>query len=763
MPVLKLPSLYLALGPGAFSGQIFAHLCDQLLIRDAEAGAVEFWSPSDRVGDYRGLDAFAEVVHPHDPSVFSAFRGRVGLQYKFYPSESRQLNSRQKSEIKKSLREAADKNPGLAAWILVTPEDFDTHQLHWLMSLPEALEAEDRDNPERRDPPRKVPPVLHWGQKKLHSLILKYPECAVHLFPSLGDPRPVHNWRRYCAELALSDRTDALVPLHSTHGEDLRILLEDFVASDEKRLLCVLGSYGAGKTTSLQQFSIELARRHTSDEGIIPIFVRLRYVRGGRSFQHNLVEYLSREYGLGLDVLSLRTELGKGRLLLVFDGLDEKEEISERGAARIRLAEVFDFLAPGSKMIVSSRTEFFLDALDERTALLPERKEILGLRRWDDDARVAEANDGAAQVVYIAPIAHDQARQYLSDTVGEPFSAVEDALWAAYDVKDLIKTPLFLNLVAATIPELIAAEKTGEGISVIDLYEFYVRSKLEQDVLSGRIGPNLRTRLAAIEDLAERMLNFSTPRLHFSHLDQDLLTGLGTTERDFLSTAFLTRDGAGYYEFSHRSFLEYFGARRMKRSLRGEAGNCLRALLPLSSRLQLIYFEEMIAQEMRRSRGRRAEDSRRAAAPVRLDEFCRFVETAGYTPLAEPLDILGFAGVTYFDAVAYAMSSAAALPDAAELYPLLKATALDNTAGRHDERFYFGSEGSALDPSRGTAVKSLSSGLQVVLGVPEWCMDRVLLSGESTDLQGPRRLLKAEVSLTAAAETRYVFRIVGAP
>jgi hypothetical protein len=754
MPVFKLPSLFLTLGPGAFSGQIFAQLCDQLLIRDAEAGGVEFWTPSDRVGDYRGLDAFAEVAHPQDASVFSAFRGRVGLQYKFYPSESRHLTSRQKSAIKKSLREASDKNPDLAAWILITPEDFDIHQLTWLMGLPAELEKEDHDQPERQDPPRKVPPVLHWGQKKLHSLILKYPECAVHLFPSLGDPRPVQNWRRYCEELALTQTAELLVPLQSTEGQDLRVVLEDFVASDEKRLLCVLGSYGAGKTTCLQQFTAELARRHASDEGVIPLFVRLRYVRGGSSFRHNLVEYLGREYGLNLDVLSLRTQLGQGRLLLVFDGLDEKEEISERGSARIRLAEVFDFLAPGSKMIVSSRTEFFLDALDERTALLPERGEILGLRRWNEQARVAEANDGTAQVVYVAPIAYEVARGYLKDRIGTPFGRVEAALWATYDIKDLIRTPLFLNLVADTVPELIRAEKTTQGISVIDLYEFYVRSKLEHDVLSGRIGPDLPTRMAAIEDLAEQMLKRSLPRLHFSRLDTGLLVRLGTNERDFLSTAFLTRDADGHYEFSHRSFLEYFGARRMKRSLRGEPGNCIPTLLPLSSRLQLIYFEEMIRQDMRRSRGANDGGEPDRAGLVRFDHFCRFVVNAGYAPLAEPLDVEGFAAVTYFDAVAYAMDSDTTLLDAAELYPLLRA-ASQATGGHPDALFYL--SGNDLD-SNPYAVET--SELRVLPGAAEWCLNRILLSPGTNDPHRLGMLLKADVSLMAAASSRYIFRVM---
>lgn len=749
----KLPSLFVTLGPGALSGQLFAALCDQLLIRDTESRNVEFWTPSDRAGDYRGLDSFV-IADARTGSSFAGNTGKIGLQYKFYASETVPLSSDHKHSIKNSLNNAAEQNPDMSVWILVTPEDFNVHQLEWLQSL-----AHSNDKLK----------ILHWGQKKLTSLITQYPECAAHIYPVLSHGKRIPNWREYCLQVMQNHYVDpAHVQLSTTVGDDVARVLEDFVQRSDGRMLCLLGSYGAGKTTSLQGFATLMAENFVQRRSHwIPIFVKLRYVRGSKSFRYNLLDYLSGEYGIRLDILALKAEVGMGRLLLIFDGLDEKEDTDNRNLARLRLAEVYEFLSPVGKMIVSSRTEFFFDALDERSALLPPgRAEVLRISPtvgFGENARSIESTEQSAEVIYIAPITPAQAQSYLQSKLQANFETVRPVLMATYDIPDLIKTPLFLNLVSETAPALVRSDR---DIAIVDVYETYIRTKLEQDVVSGRISFDIEERLDAIERLAEMMLRSGEYRIHYSRLDSKITGKTVGNERDFLSTAFLVRDGRGYYEFSHRSFLEFFGARRLKRALSGSVETDMWDRLGSASGNQLFYLDEMIEQAMaeRTARGSPGDPPLHSwSAPVRDAQYRAFMMASGYRPRSKPFSTLGFASVTYYDAVAYALFFSTRIAQFRELRAWLRPA---HQGEDYPEEMIFGfglNDESIYDSHLSTHTEQSDEGLIFICGTPEWCLGRVQISPASNDPEHPRGMLKYDLSATMAAQAHGVFRVGQGP
>lgn len=657
-------SLYVRLGPGSLSGQLFADICDQLLLSEAQDQKIRFTPHSDRAGDYLGLDSYSDG----EPN-FDGLRGRAGFQYKFFPSESGALSARHKDEIIKSIKDAKQidalnrldrekKNPPpLACWILVTPEDFNKHQLAWYLSLESKLKC-----------PFKL---RQWGQKQLARLMTRHPNTVAHLYPDIVPSGPRTDWRRYCIQLLgeLSGRgphKDAFIRLALSDGRDAQEALRNFLSPESNHVLfCLLGSYGAGKSTVLERYTRDLAEDFLARRGSsVPLLIQLRYVRGQGPFRKKILEYLHAEYGLQIDLMTLKAMIASREVVVILDGLDEKEEGVERNHALVRLREVFDLLAPPGKLVVSSRTEYFVDAVEEQVAIVGRYRAVALQMR---DTRVY-SSDPKVDIAYLSLLSPAQVREHVL-TRADDGEELLRKIASIYDLRDLVRRPVLLDMICKTVP---LVDVTDGPIPRVTLYDLYTRQQLDGDVLARGITVPATERIRAIEDLAEHMVVSGSVRVHHGEIAGRLPT-IGTETRDFLSTSFLIRDPTGMYEFSHLSFLEYFSARRMLATLLGEnpANQLWRHVASRSgeadhsgglSHETFRFLLELLELRMRliRKSGRAARRHRVDLLPVTIDQFQRFMESTGRQP-KRIINVLGFAGVAWTDAQAFATWSGASL------------------------------------------------------------------------------------------------------
>lgn len=657
IPISARGSLYNLLGPGAMSGLLFADLMDQMLILESATTHFKLTTPSDRAGDFAAVDAVAEVTKGHD---LDGITGQIGFQYKFYPSETQPLSKSQKSSIQDSLKSVATAANRPNCWILVTPEDFDKHQLKWLLDLKDKFKCDFE--------------VRHWGQKRISALITKYPQCAVHLYPELGRGMKPLSFRDMCSRL---QRVLGLDHAHSAHhihtpladGRTARDALNTFLESDES-LFCLLGSYGTGKTNALEHLTLELARSYAQGQrGRVPLLIRLRGVRGDGSFAHNVVTYIEREYGLELDVTTLKGLNASGRIVLILDGLDEKESHRDRRLTQTRLSEVFEFLAPTGKLILSSRTEFFKDTVEEWSAIFGRhRPHFLSTNAT---AKIA-STDRRGILAYTGPLSSSLIQEYVIKRVGqESAPSLFSKMRMLYDISDITARPVLLDMVCSVLPDLIGQQ---DKIFVTDLYSHYVKQQLEQDVISSRMSSDLHTKLSTIQYLAEKMIISSTPRIHHREIMQLVSAPAGELDRDFLNTSFLVRDGLGNYEFSHRSFLEYFGAIRMFNCLQPPFDSSKQWLHPeLISGQQYGFVDQFVAAEWEHRAasarpGQGTEGSQHIdVAPVTFEDYSRFVETTGYSPIKTVENSYGYVKVCWYDAVAFVLWNGTRIPSSNQL------------------------------------------------------------------------------------------------
>jgi hypothetical protein len=652
-------SIYQVLGPGSLSGQLFADLCDQLLLNEAAARGYQFRCPSDRTGDFKGLDAYSQP----GMSNFEGIAGKVGFQYKFFPTESSPLTAGHKADIRKSLLSASKENADLDTWILITPEDFNRHQELWFVGLRSEVSFN----------------IAHWGQKELARLLTRFPEAAMHIYPELVPGFRPPTFKEMCQSLA---RRFAQVPHHSLYHMDIRLSdnsssdfqLQKFIEDNSLTLFCLLGGYGTGKSTALEHLALSLAAKFLNDPSSrIPLLIRIRHLRGSGALRDNLIRYLETEYGLKMNITTLQSLNASGRTVLLFDGLDEGEGSSQNQRGKGILSEIYEFLSPAGKLLISSRTEFFNSVVEERTKLFGlQRPHILKI-----SGDTVQSLDHRGVITYVSLLSPEEIDTYIKRRMGTEAPPLLSRLKSIYDLRDIVRRPVLLNMVCDTLPYF--ESETGE-ILAADLYQRYIVEHLSKDIEAGRIKGSLERRMIEIAALAEHMLVNKKVRMRHIEITREILHTDDEADA-FLSSAFLLRDPSGIYEFSHNSFLEYFGALRMFGDIQNSnLSSLIWEHLSSYTKEQLEFLNQIVETNWRAVNGEHENQVEGHLLsngllgdrePVTMQRFQGFLDATGYKVLCPIENTLGYAAVSWFDAISFAIWSKARLMRGPEFISLI--------------------------------------------------------------------------------------------
>ena len=136
---------------------------------------------------------------------------------------------------------------------------------------------------------------------------------------------------------------------------------------------------------------------------------------------------------------------------------------------------------------------------------------------------------------------------------------------STYDLKDLARRPILLNLIVKTIPEL----PRDKPIDAAIVYEVYTDFWLERDWGKGdkRHLVEKETRRRFTVELAWQMYTDDTLSIHHTNLSSKVEAAFTeyNENSEFFNTdirtcTFLNRDSAGNFSFIHPSFMEFFVA-----------------------------------------------------------------------------------------------------------------------------------------------------------------------------------------------------------
>ena len=339
----------------------------------------------------------------------------------------------------------------------------------------------------------------------------------------------------------------------------------EILRAEPRAFVLLLGDYGTGKSYFSLELCHELTRRLISSapdgtlpvDGLIPFYVNLSFARNKANLLKALSLFISR-YGITVSERALRHLLRtRSNVVLVLDGLDEIANRT-RGSDLKDMALLFEEIRalPNVRVVVTSRTTFFRDSVDE--AVVPTTHKLV-LSSFTD-----------AQIeAYL--------RRAASDEASDPASSGPDLLARARQlftrfprVHELCRLPIHLFL---CLEYLRDRGGSGEDFRPVDLYESFINKNLAVNAPTNPRWPQQRRRWM-VQRLAYHMwsndLTEASSR-YFERIIAEAIPGVGADEsRDvagqLMNCSFFARTG-DVFRFLHLSFLEYFAAEALVEDL----------------------------------------------------------------------------------------------------------------------------------------------------------------------------------------------------
>lgn len=315
------------------------------------------------------------------------------------------------------------------------------------------------------------------------------------------------------------------------------------IAAEGHNQIALLGNFGTGKSTWCRKFARDMARRYRDDHhNRIPVVVSLSDYEGKLDIQELITSTLQFTYGLQIS-LTVCLELQRhGRFLFIFDGFDEMATRADSEVVRDNLRQINKVAKIQENLfIITCRTHFFRDKVQ---AEVLKEFETLYIPEW-----------GEAEL-----------REYLEKRFGGDWQRHFDRIRGTHNLPELAETPLFLEMIAETLPKL------GDHVRRTELYQTYTANWISEQ--SQRKGARLTSdeRAAFVQDLAVKLYRDERVSCHYSEFSSLLQSRFQITDAsamdyvqsDVRNCTFVTRTSTGHYEFRHKSFMEYFVAVAMQ-------------------------------------------------------------------------------------------------------------------------------------------------------------------------------------------------------
>jgi formylglycine-generating enzyme required for sulfatase activity len=351
--------------------------------------------------------------------------------------------------------------------------------------------------------------------------------------------------------------------------------LKESAAGHERNHLSILGDYGTGKTSFCRQYAARQGRRWLADPDRerIPILINLRDYTKTLEVGNLVTGALVNQYGIqGATFDAFMRYNADGKLLIFFDGFDEMAQRSGLRTAVDNFWELAKAVVPGSKVILTCRTPYFRTHHEAEALLhgrtrdqLPERSELSGSSNDYIDLRERPN----FEIVHLEPFTDDDIQAVLRARFPDRWEAYWAQVQRIYNLPDLARRPVLLDMIARTLPEL----KEGQAINAARLYQVYTDLWLEREIAKGRALLTPADRRLFAEELAMQMLRGGELAVHYSripervkaHFKLEKAEEIDYFEADIRTCNFLNRDEAGHYAFAHKSFMEFFAASRLHR------------------------------------------------------------------------------------------------------------------------------------------------------------------------------------------------------
>lgn len=346
--------------------------------------------------------------------------------------------------------------------------------------------------------------------------------------------------------------------------ESLDGAIDEWLSERGKMHVSLLGEFGSGKTWFCRHYAYTRLKAYLANPATerLPLLITLRNFTKATSARELINDALTEQYqaqfvGAPYEVFE---ELNRrGKILLILDGFDEMARKVDKQTVVDNFWELATLVDDNSKVILTSRTEYFRWSEEAEKILAGEE---LG-------KRIAALKPPKFEVFYLQPFTDEQIRTVIKGRLqGDPQRADQLAkqVLNSHNLKEMARKPVLVELLLAAIEDT-----GGDLLANQALVYLYATNKLIlRNIDTKRTFTTTADKLFFLCELAWKMIESGELRIHYKdlpnriqhHFSEKIKDAheLDHWEYDLRNQTLLRPDLSGYYEFSHKSLAEYFVA-----------------------------------------------------------------------------------------------------------------------------------------------------------------------------------------------------------
>jgi WD40 repeat protein len=341
--------------------------------------------------------------------------------------------------------------------------------------------------------------------------------------------------------------------------------IKQWLSDDSKEHVSILGEFGTGKTWFSFHYAWDCLRayKQAKEQGLerprLPLVIALRDYNKALKVESVLSDLFFNKHDIRLNssVFDCLNQMGK--LLIIFDGFDEMADKVDRQKMINNFWELARVVCPGSKVILTSRTEHFPHDRESRQLLNAELESSTAKLKWESPRfellELAKFNE--AQIRHVLTLEAEEK--------GLSTDIVEKVMVRA-ELLDLARRPVMTELIIEAMPEIEA----GKPVDMSRIYYYAIVRKMKRDIKAERTFTSLADKLYFLCEIAWEMLSTERMKLNYREFPdriRQIFPQLVTEAKDLdhwhydmMGQTILIRNADGDYTPTHRSLLEFLVA-----------------------------------------------------------------------------------------------------------------------------------------------------------------------------------------------------------